>query len=131
MQQQRTITKGSTRFRLHASIPSFTQNPEHAILALPAAKVYAEIAPAAPHALHMPSHIFVQLGMWEGVVASNDASYKAALDHVERKGLKRGRSEFHSLQWYHYGQLQLGNTAVRPRIWMLTSQYSSGSQWNA
>ena len=47
--------------------------------------------------------------MWEGVVASNDASYKAALDHVERKGLKRGRSEFHSLQWYHYGQLQLGN----------------------
>ena len=95
---------GAAHFIIHAF-----DDPEHAILALPAAKVYAEIAPAAPHALHMPSHIFVQLGMWEGVVASNNASYKAALDHVERKGLKRGRSEFHSLQWYHYGQLQLGN----------------------
>ena len=98
---------GAAHFIIHAF-----DEPEHAILALPAAKAYAEIAPAAPHALHMPSHIFVQLGMWEGVVASNDVSYKAALDHVERKGLARGRSEFHSLQWYHYGQLQLGNEAM-------------------
>ena len=95
---------GAAHFIIHAF-----DDPEHAILALSAAKVYAEIAPAAPHALHMPSHIFVQLGMWDGVVASNDASYKAALDHVERKGLARGRSEYHALQWYHYGQLQLGN----------------------
>ena len=95
---------GAAHFIIHAF-----DDPEHAILALPAAKAYAEIAPAAPHALHMPSHIFVQLGMWEGVVASNEASYEAALEHVERKGLARGRSEFHSLQWYHYGQLQLGN----------------------
>ena len=95
---------GAAHFIIHAF-----DDPEHAILALPAAKVYAEIAPAAPHALHMPSHIFVQLGMWEGVVASNEASYRAALDHVERRGLPRGRSEFHALQWYHYGQLQLGN----------------------
>ena len=95
---------GAAHFIIHAF-----DDPEHAILALPAAQVYAEIAPAAPHALHMPSHIFVQLGMWEGVVASNDASFRAALEHVERKGLPRGRSEFHALQWYHYGQLQLGN----------------------
>ena len=95
---------GAAHFIIHAF-----DDPEHAILALSAAKVYAETAPAAPHALHMPSHIFVQLGMWEGVVASNDASYRAALKHVERKGLARGRSEFHALQWYHYGQLQLGN----------------------
>ena len=84
-------------------------DPEHAILALPAAKAYARIAPAAPHALHMPSHIFVQLGMWEEVVASNDIAYKAALDHIERKGLERGREEAHTLQWLHYGLLQLGN----------------------
>ncbi len=95
---------GAAHFIIHAF-----DDPEHAILALPAAKAYAQIAPAAPHALHMPSHIFVQLGMWEGVVASNEASYEAALEHVERKGLARGRSEFHSLQWYHYGQLQLGD----------------------
>ena len=98
---------GAAHFIIHAF-----DDPEHAILALPAARVYAEIAPAAPHALHMPSHIFVQLGMWEDVVASNDASYKAALDRVQRKGLARGRSEYHSLQWYHYGQLQLGNEAM-------------------
>jgi len=94
----------------HFVIHSF-DDPEHAILALPAAKVYASIAPDAPHALHMPSHIFVQLGMWDNVVASNEVSYKAAIDHAERKGLERGRSEYHALQWYHYGQLQLGNDA--------------------
>ncbi len=92
----------------HFIIHSF-DDPEHAILALPAAKRYANIAPDAAHALHMPSHIFVQLGMWDRVVSSNDESYKAALDHAERKGLERGRSEFHALSWYQYGQLQLGN----------------------
>ena len=95
---------GAAHFIIHAF-----DDPEHAILALPAARAYAEIAPDAPHALHMPSHIFVQLGMWEGVVASNEASYKAALDHIERKDIVRGRSEYHALQWYHYGQLQLGD----------------------
>ena len=95
---------GAAHFIIHAF-----DDPDHAILALPAAKRYADIAPAAAHALHMPSHIFVQLGMWDGVVESNDASYKAALNDVERKGHQRGRSEYHALQWYHYGQLQLGN----------------------
>ena len=95
---------GAAHYIIHAF-----DDPEHAILALPAAKTYARIAPAAPHAVHMPSHIFVQLGMWEEVVASNDAGYRAALDRIERKGLERGRSEAHALQWYHYGQLQLGD----------------------
>ena len=95
---------GAAHYIIHAF-----DDPEHAILALPAARAYAQIAPAAPHALHMPSHIFVQLGMWEEVVASNSVSYKAALEQIERKGAERGRSEAHALQWYHYGQLQLGN----------------------
>ena len=95
---------GAAHYIIHAF-----DDPEHAILALPAAKAYARIAPGAPHALHMPSHIFVQLGMWEEVVASNDVAYKAALDHIERKGLKRGREEAHTLQWLHYGLLQLGD----------------------
>ena len=62
----------------HFIIHSF-DDPDHAILALPAAKVYAGIAPAAAHALHMPSHIFLQLGMWDGVVSSNIDAYAAAL----------------------------------------------------
>ena len=52
----------------HFIIHSF-DDPDHAILALPAARAYSKIAPAAAHALHMPSHIFVQLGMWDDVVA--------------------------------------------------------------
>ncbi len=84
-------------------------DPEHAILALPAARTYAGIAPDAPHALHMPSHIFVQLGMWEDVVRSNIASYNAAVDLAERMQSERGRSEFHSLSWRLYGDLQLGD----------------------
>ena len=95
---------GAAHYIIHA-----LDDPEDAILALPAAKAYARIAPAAPHALHMPSHIFLQLGMWEEGVASNDVAYKAALDHIERKGLERGREEAHTLQWLHYGLLQLGN----------------------
>lgn len=95
---------GAAHFIIHA-----LDDPEHAILALPAARVYAEIAPDAPHALHMPSHIFVQLGMWEEVVASNTESYAAAVALAERKGLERGGSDFHSLSWLQYGDLQLGN----------------------
>lgn len=95
---------GAAHFIIHA-----LDDPEHAILALPAARVYADIAPDAPHALHMPSHIFVQLGMWEEVVASNTDSYAAAVEVAERKGLERGGSDFHSLSWLQYGDLQLGN----------------------
>ena len=56
----------------HFIIHSF-DDPDHAPLGLPAARAYAAIAPAAPHALHMPSHIFVQLGMWDDVKTSNIA----------------------------------------------------------
>jgi hypothetical protein len=95
---------GAAHFIIHA-----LDDPEHAILALPAARAYAGIAPDAPHALHMPSHIFVQLGLWEDVVTSNAVSYKAAIAIAERQNMERGRSEFHSLSWMHYGQLQLGD----------------------
>ena len=60
----------------HFIIHSF-DDPDHAILALPAARAYAKIAPSAAHALHMPSHIFVQLGLWDDVVKSNIMAYKA------------------------------------------------------
>lgn len=94
---------GAAHFIIHA-----LDDPEHAILALPAARKYAGIAPDAPHALHMPSHIFVQLGMWEDVVSSNIESYNAAVRIAVQKNAERGRSEFHSLSWLLYGHLQLG-----------------------
>ena len=66
----------------HFIIHSF-DDPDHAILALPAAKVYAGVAPSAAHALHMPSHIFVQLGMWQEVVESNIEAYDAAITVIK------------------------------------------------
>jgi hypothetical protein len=84
---------GGAHYLLHAF-----DDPDHAILALPAARRYAEIAPAAPHALHMPSHIFLQLGMWPEAVASNEAAWKAS--NEERV------PDFHSLHWLLYAYLQ-------------------------
>ena len=91
----------------HFIIHAF-DDPDHAPLGLAAARAYAKIAPAAPHALHMPSHIFVQLGMWDDVVASNKMAYAASAAQIERKHLARGREDFHTLSWLEYGYLQLG-----------------------
>ena len=92
----------------HFIIHSF-DDPDHAILAFSAAKVYADIAPASSHALHMPSHIFVQLGMWDRVVNSNIESYAAAVATIEKVGGAAGREDFHALEWLEYGNLMLGN----------------------
>jgi tetratricopeptide (TPR) repeat protein len=94
---------GAAHFIIHAF-----DDPDHAILALPAARVYAKIAPAAPHALHMPSHIFVQLGMWQDVVASNIVAHQAAVDLIARMRLPEGREDFHTLSWLEYANLMLG-----------------------
>ena len=91
----------------HFVIHSF-DDPDHAVLALPAANVYAKIAPAAAHALHMPSHIYVQLGMWQRVAASNTDAYKAATDLIKRMNLPEGREDFHTLSWLAYANLMLG-----------------------
>jgi tetratricopeptide (TPR) repeat protein len=91
----------------HYVIHSF-DDPEHAPLALPAADRYAEIAPEAHHALHMPSHIFLQHGMWDRVAQSNTASYEASAKWVERKGLSIEKRDYHSLQWRAYANLQRG-----------------------
>jgi tetratricopeptide (TPR) repeat protein len=91
----------------HYIIHSF-DDPDHAILSLTAAREYSKIAPSAAHALHMPSHIFVQLGMWDDVVASNVVAYKAAVDLALAKNLPRGREDFHTLGWLQYAYLQQG-----------------------
>jgi tetratricopeptide (TPR) repeat protein len=91
----------------HFIIHSF-DDPDHAILSLRAARAYSKIAPSAAHALHMPSHIFVQLGMWDDVIASNIVAYKAAVDLAAAKNLPRGREDFHTLSWLQYAYLQEG-----------------------
>jgi tetratricopeptide (TPR) repeat protein len=91
----------------HFIIHSF-DDPDHAPLALDAANMYAKIAPSAPHALHMPSHIYVQRGMWQEVAASNTVAYKAARQIQARMKLPEGREDFHTLSWLLYANLMLG-----------------------
>jgi tetratricopeptide (TPR) repeat protein len=91
----------------HFIIHSF-DDPDHAPLALRAANAYAKIAPSAAHALHMPSHIYVQRGMWQQVVDSNVVAYKAAVDLNAKLKLAEGREDFHTLGWLSYGNLMLG-----------------------
>jgi hypothetical protein len=95
---------GAAHFIIHAF-----DDPDHAPLALPAARAYAGIAPSAAHALHMPSHIFVQRGMWADVRTSNIAAYKAATELNTRMKLAEGREDFHTLSWLTYANLMLGN----------------------
>ena len=91
----------------HYTIHAF-DHPDLAILALPAARRYAQIAPASHHAQHMPAHIFVQLGMWSEAAASNEAGWRNSVAWVEREHLSKGQRDYHSLQWLHYVYLQQG-----------------------
>jgi hypothetical protein len=76
--------------------------PTLAPLALDAARRYAKIAPDAPHALHMPSHIFTRLGLWQESIDSNLASAAAA----KKNGL--AGDELHALDYLVYAYLQMG-----------------------
>jgi tetratricopeptide (TPR) repeat protein len=67
-----------------------------------AAKRYSEIAPAAPHAQHMPSHIFTRVGYWKDAIGSNIAATRAA------KGNKEFTDQLHAMDYLVYAYLQLG-----------------------
>ncbi len=95
---------GALHYMIHSN-----DNPTYAKLAVAAADEYAKVAPDAAHALHMPSHIYVALGMWSEVVDSNVDSYQASLNRIERKGLSGKARGYHSMAWLHYGYLQQGN----------------------
>src|SRR6266852_3012842 len=83
--------------------------PALAELALPAARAYATIAPGAPHALHMPSHIFTRLGLWDDSIASNLASAEKARSYLAR--VMPGAASFdelHAVDYLVYAYLQRG-----------------------
>lgn len=79
--------------------------PSIAEKGLNAARRYAEIAPSAPHALHMPSHIFTRVGAWSESAATNAKSAAAA------KQAKDGDGELHAMDYMVYAYLQLGRNA--------------------
>ena len=82
---------------LHYLIHAY-DDPIHAPLGLRAARLYAQVAPTPRHALHMTSHIFVQLGMWDDVAASNEQSYTMSKGGRPQAAAARGR-DLHSLSW--------------------------------
>jgi hypothetical protein len=69
---------------------------------LDAARRYAAIAPAAPHAQHMPSHVFTRVGAWRDSIASNAVSARAAKDS------KESADQLHAMDYMVYAHLQLG-----------------------
>jgi len=90
---------------------------------LPAARRYAAIAPSAPHALHMPSHIFTRVGAWAESVATNQRSAAAA------KGDKDADTLLHSLDYMAYAYLQLARDSDARRVVEEAAQVSGANRY--
>jgi hypothetical protein len=90
---------GALHYLIHAY-----DDPVHAPLGLRAARLYAQVAPAASHAQHMTSHIFFALGLWDDAIAANEASVHVAQAQGERA--------YHSLLWLEYAYLQKDQRAA-------------------
>ena len=98
----------------HPGIPHYLihayDNAELAQRGLPAARVYSQIAPSAPHALHMPSHIFTRLGLWDDSINANLAARKAAKLEGDVG------EELHSMDYLVYAYLQAGRATEAAQI---------------
>ena len=89
--------------------------PELAQLGIPAARRYAQIAPAAPHALHMPSHIFARVGLWQDDINSNIASIDATRK-TAAMGMGGADHQFHAMDFLVYAYLQTGREADAQKV---------------
>ena len=116
---------------VHYLIHSY-DDPVHAPLGLRAARVYAEIAPAASHAQHMISHIFVALGAWDEVVSSNVKSFEVSEERARRKGLPVWQRNHHALHWLQYAYLQQGRYELaRQQMQIIESDAREGKRRNS
>jgi len=104
---------GVAHYLIHAN-----DSPAMAEDGLTAALCYAGIAPAVPHALHMPSHIFTRLGLWQQSIDANRASSGAALSYVrEELGPDAFDGEtVHSLDYLEYAYLQTGQDRAAKQV---------------
>src|SRR6266436_3815947 len=96
---------GVAHYMIHA-----TDRPEFAAQGLDAARRYAAIAPDSAHALHMPSHIFVRLGLWQDSIASNIAA-NASGAHAAEMHLAESHYQTHAMDFLSYSYLQSGQEA--------------------
>lgn len=100
---------GALHYLIHAY-----DTPQLATRGVPMAEAYARVAPDAFHAVHMPAHIYRQLGDWQRVAEFSRQAYDVSVAWVEREGLSVTNHDFHSLGWLHTALLRLGrDTAAR------------------
>lgn len=113
---------GATHYLIHAY-----DDPAIAARGLEFARAYARIAPDAEHALHMPSHIFLQVGQWDDVVRSNERAWAASRAEVWRHGGSAANLDFHALEWLQYGYLEQGRYAAARALIDTASAVSKGT----
>jgi tetratricopeptide (TPR) repeat protein len=94
---------GALHYLLHAY-----DDPEHARLALPAARALEKLAPQSSHARHMPAHVFLQLGMWREAASADRAAFDASNAWIKRRNLPPALRNYHALGWLEYELLQRG-----------------------
>jgi tetratricopeptide (TPR) repeat protein len=101
---------GAVHYIIHAA-----DTPELAPQGLEAARRYAKIAPDSSHALHMPAHIFVRLGLWQESIDSNLAAAAAAAEATEHH-MGEAQYQFHAMDFLDYSYLQLGEEAKARQV---------------
>jgi tetratricopeptide (TPR) repeat protein len=94
---------GLAHYIIHAN-----DAPRLATLGLEAARRYASIAPSAPHAQHMPSHIFIRLGLWDETIAANQRAFAAGLRYSVEHNEPVAPERLHALDYMVYAYLQQG-----------------------
>jgi tetratricopeptide (TPR) repeat protein len=110
--KQNTNHPGVVHYLIHAyDYPQFAQR------GLTAAQTYDDIAPWVPHALHMPSHIFTRLGMWDESIAANRASAEASRAYAAMRHRDASEAEeLHALDYMAYSYLQEARDAEAKKI---------------
>lgn len=110
---------GALHYLIHAY-----DDPDHASLALATADAYSVTAPDAGHALHMPTHIYLALGMWDKVISSNEVSWAAGEKRKERKKLTNDALNYHAFHWLLYGYLQQGQQQKARKVLQDMKKYT-------
>lgn len=94
---------GGLHYLIHA-----LDTPETADRILDVAREYATVSRTASHALHMPSHVFLQLALWDEAIAANERAFEASERWVEETGRTLDDRDYHAADFLHYALLQQG-----------------------
>src|SRR5205807_7373496 len=122
--QQHADHPGVAHYLIHA-----TDRPELSAQGLEAARRYAAIAPDSAHALHMPSHIFVRLGLWQDSINSNIAANTSGA-HAAEMHLAEAHYQTHAMDFLSYSYLQSGQEAKAREVVEHTDHVVGASEEN-